>query len=658
MAKIAKKINANLGSFLSHFVSSTHEVFWVRAAASDEFYYVNQAFSDVWGRPVNELLANADVWMNAIVVDDREAYRQHLSRLAQAQSTQCFHLEYRLVRSCGATIRVRESCQPIYAGRQCVAFMGCTYRVGEAPPQGRDDYARQFFQFFIEKSDTVFWVSGFKDQPTVYVNPAYQKVWGKSCESLILDPGSWYESVHEEDRDKISPKKLMDAASHITPPGSTRFRIRRPTGEVRWIREKNFPIRSALGELIGCAGIAEDITEDVRWEAELQQAKLHAEAANQAKSDFLAMMSHELRTPLNAILGMTQILEQSSLTAEQRSQLTVIRQSGSNLLSLLNEILDFTKIEHGNLKLVQERVDLHSLLSGMLSDMAVQAAQKGLSLRQSIDADVAPFIFADSKRLFQILSNLLGNAIKYTKHGYVNFQVTSLHSNSREATLCFTVEDSGIGIEKAKLDSIFGRFQQIESVYQRKHDGVGLGLAIVKELVTRMRGTITVSSEPGVGSQFSVVIPFEVDPFGVSTQPAALEVASAEICEEALYPLTVLVVEDNKINQKISKTLLEQCGCQVTIAENASVALKQSLAQFDIIFMDLGLPDMDGFQATEKIRALDLGRRIPIVAMTAHVFTHDLERCYAVGMDEVIAKPIMREDLLAALKKWSPLVHA
>jgi CheY-like chemotaxis protein len=261
----------------------------------------------------------------------------------------------------------------------------------------------------------------------------------------------------------------------------------------------------------------------------------------------------------------------------------------------------------------------------------------------------------DRKRLQQILINLIANAIKYTKQGFVRCRVVSLLNNSNQTTLCISVEDSGIGIEKSKLETIFNRFEQIESVYQRKHDGVGLGLAIVKELIEIMGGSITVSSEFGKGSKFSCVIPFDLQTTDLRFNADADTQSLLSEHEERNLNLRLLVVEDNKINQKIARLLLEQMGCHVEIAENAAAALQFSPADFDMIFMDLGLPDMDGFQAAQQIRTKQNGKHVPIIAMTAHVFAHDQERCYQVGMNEVVAKPIMREHLLTVIKRWAPI---
>ncbi len=657
MSKVEKKIQARLGEIFISFIDHAREVYWVRSADHETFYHINHAVTELFGQTPSSYLQNAQLWFSGITDASKHAYRSFLQCLGTIKPNQSAQIHYERLNTKGLSSLCCERVMPIYDGKHIIAYVGMTSLILDNSADRRV-IADQFFQFFVEKTDSVFWVSGAPLSEHFYVNAAYEHVFGRSVQSLKQDPSSWYDCVISEDRNLISPKKLMDTASASERPPVVRFRIERPTGERRWIREKNFPIYNAVGELIGCTGIAEDITDDVRWEMELQEAKRHAEAANQSKSDFLAMMSHELRTPLNAILGMTQVLTKSPLNQGQLDQIMVIHQSGMNLLSLLNDILDFTKIQQGNFSVIREPVDFYDLFERLIHDITPQANQKGLILDYLIERDVAQYVITDRKRLQQILINLIANAIKYTKQGFVRCRVVSLLNNSNHTTLCITVEDSGIGIEKSKLETIFNRFEQIESVYQRKHDGVGLGLAIVKELIEIMGGSITVSSEFGKGSKFSCVIPFDLQTPDLRFSPDRdrIDAQSSLSDDENIHlNLRLLVVEDNKINQKIARLLLEQMGCRVEIAENAAAALKFSPSDFDMIFMDLGLPDMDGFQAAQQIRTKPNGKHVPIIAMTAHVFAHDQDRCYQVGMNEVVAKPIMREHLLSVLKRWTPI---
>ncbi|OGO90511.1 MAG: hypothetical protein A3F10_04410 [Coxiella sp. RIFCSPHIGHO2_12_FULL_42_15] len=653
LAHNAKKIHQQFGPIFYQFVKNSDYIYWLRSCDFATQYFVNGAFEKLFGWTCQQLYENPILWLEAIVEHDRDRIQQEISNYLHCHDNKPRMLSYSIRNRTKEVIPVIDHVMPILNGKRCLGVMGMTAWAKAESVDEYDHHASEFFRYFIEKSDTVFWIKNLKNQEQIYINSAYEKVWGCSAESLKENPDSWYEVVHPDDKPHTSIHPLVEFDNDTEYKCSRRYRIVKPDGQMRWIHEKSYPVFDDVGEAVGCGGIAEDITEDVLREKELRQAKENAERANKAKSDFLAMMSHELRTPLNAILGMAQILERSKLNRDQEGQVEVITQAGNNLLSLLNDILDFTKLEVGKLKFTNENFELHSLINQLMTDMLPQAKKKNLTLTHMIDQDVARYLIGDSKRIQQILTNLLSNAIKYTKQGYVKLKITCLQRNNKETALCFTIEDSGIGIDKTKIDGIFRRFQQIESVYQRKHDGVGLGLAIVKELVERMGGSTTVSSELGVGSQFSCILPFVLQSTEMEPITAFLS-ESINVVSDPKFDLNVLVVEDNKINQKIARMMLEQIGCQVDVAENAEQALAMNYLKYDMIFMDLGLPDMDGFQATQQIRLHEgTGRRIPIVAMTAHIFLHDKERCFQVGMDEVVAKPIMRDDLIAVISRWA-----
>lgn len=643
-----KKIRQQLGPVFYQFVQHHENIYWIRSPDFLEYYYINSAVEKLLGWTREELYQYPEIWIDAIVLHDREKVKKAFLDFLHGSEKKSLNLDYSLVTASGKIISLKDNAVPIFKEKQCVAIIGTTL-----PVDGSSNHASEFFRYFIEKSNTVFWIKNLKNNDQIYINSAYEKLWGLSSERLKTHPDSWYEMVHPEDKPHVSKAPLLEFDKDSEHTCSRQYRILKPDGKVRWIHEKSYPVFSNTGEISGCAGIAEDITEDVLREKELRQAKETAEKANQAKSDFLAMMSHELRTPLNAILGMAQILNQSKLNRDQEGQLEVITQAGNHLLALLNDILDFTKLEVGKLKFEDENLNLYALIEKLISDIMPQAKKKNLALSYFIERDVAQYVISDAKRIQQILTNLLSNAIKYTEKGHVKLKITCLQRNNTETTLCFTVEDSGIGIEKTKIDGIFRRFQQIESLYQRTHDGVGLGLAIVKELVDRMGGSTAVSSELGVGSQFSCILPFMLQNMG--SEPLKLSPSKGlENIQECKFNVTVLIVEDNKINQKIAKMMLEHIGCKVEVAENAEQALNKNHLKYDLIFMDLGLPDMDGFQAVQHIRLKECsGKRIPIVAMTAHIFSHDKERCFEVGMDDVLLKPIMRDELVAIVRRWA-----
>lgn len=685
MAGPEKRIISKLGPYFYKLAENSRDVFWIRSADYKTLRYVSPAYEEIWGDSCQELYKDPSRWVNSVTIEDRDKLRQQLMEWQAHNSPDNIHTANFRIRTQNAEIRwIRDIGFPIYEDGKCIGYAGVAQDItSEKEHLKRLEDVSYFFRFFADKVLSVFWIKDAECKRQLYVSPAFEEIWGHSCDSLYQTPSLWVDSVLQEDLSNLGPPPEK--------PSERRYRIRRSDGGIRWIKDNCFPIRAEGGKILGYAGTAEDITASVQREEELREAKELAEKANRAKSDFLAMMSHELRTPLNAILGMAQILDQSELNSTQQDQLEVITQSSNNLLSLLNDLLDFSKLEVGKLSFVDEPVNLLTVVNRVINNLKPSAEEKGVDLSFDIAEKVPQHIMGDANRLRQILANLITNAIKFTHDGHVKVSIDCLQTNDRKTTLHFAVEDTGVGIEASKLPLIFDRFQQVSSVYQSKHDGVGLGLAIVKELVERMGGTITVTSEIGVGSQFNCVVPFSMEgvpkPQAVEAlrpvkacaavpQPSNLRsaVVGATVAQngcasnlssergidflkrsnDSVFNLNVLVVEDNLINQRISRALLEQVGCHVDIAETGKSAIDKMKNTYDIVFMDIGLPDMNGFEAVSYIRKHETqGKRVPIVALTAHVFAHDRKKCFDVGMDEVMSKPIMREDLIAVLKRWA-----
>lgn len=656
-----KSVLAKIGPSLLKLADRSQDIVWVRSPEWNEHLYVSPSFETIYGITVECLQENPGKWLEHVVVHDRDPLRQKISEfITDVKPESSFEAEYRINNFIDRTLWIKEFAMPVFEGDQLVCFFGIAVDVTDKKNHTKElQDASYFFKFFAEKIESVFWVRDKTGEKQLYLSPSYEKVWGRSLDSLYDDPDSWLQTLVPEDRlkNEMSQRLYEDNQDYKDKKYENRFRITRPDGEIRWIKDTNFPIFNEIDEFIGFAGIADDITNDVLRERELREAKEFAERANRSKSDFLAMMSHELRTPLNAVLGMAQILMGSELTEEQKDNVRVISQAGQSLLALLTDLLDFAKIEAGELKFKNEQVNLFDLVQRVIRNINPEAENKSLALKLQYTLAKNVTILCDPKRLEQVLLNLLSNAVKFTDEGHVMLTVSSVHRTQSEQAVCFTVEDTGIGIERSKLQSIFGRFQQIDSVYQRKHDGVGLGLAIVKELVDKMSGSIMVSSEVGVGSQFSCILTFRIS---LETRLSDTLTATDPLGKYSnktipdRYDLKILVVEDNVINQKISQIMLEQLGCEVDIADCSAKAISMFANGYDLIFMDLGLPDQDGFQTVIEIRKLEQGKiHTPIVAMTAHVFQQDKDRCFEVGMNEVISKPIVQQDLIDVLHKFS-----
>ena len=429
-------------------------------------------------------------------------------------------------------------------------------------------------------------------------------------------------------------------------------RYRHQDGSYRWIEWRSVPYR---GELI--YAVARDITERKRYETELIRTKVLADAANQAKSRFLANMSHEIRTPMNAILGLARILEDSPLAAPELRHVGQIQLSARLLLGILNDILDFSKIEAGQLELERAPFALDAVLRSVSTIVSADAHGKGIEARFNTAPGVPPVLVGDSLRLQQILINLAGNAVKFTQVGEVVVTVRPVEERDRKVMLEFSVRDTGIGIAPEQHERLFQAFSQGDSSTTRRYGGSGLGLTITSRLVGLMGGTISITSEPGQGSEFRFTARFgeaeesAVHPGdrGNTRRPPSLA--------GRLAGLRLLLVEDNEINQEVAKNLLIRAGAVVEIAEDGETAvalLRKKNTVFDAVLMDLQMPGMDGYEATRIIRNDLKLTTLPVIAMTANAMSGDRERSKQAGMNAHLAKPIEIEEVFATLAAHVP----
>jgi len=633
-----------------------------------------------WNRLTEELLGmdRSDLFRREIetLYPKREWQRLLSLHIERGESQR--HLEAKMVRKTGQIIDVDSSVSLLkgshgeITGAIAVVKDITTRKEAERALREREER----LNLAISGADLGTW-----DWDIVTGHVEFNRRWadmvGYAIDELAPHVDTWGQLLHPDDT--LETRSVIEA--HLrgeTASFEIEYRLRHKCGHSVWILDKGKVIeRDGEGKALRACGTHLDVTQRKEAEARLKQAKeraeqmsrelmeattranemaARAEAANAAKSQFLANMTHEIRTPMNAIIGFSDILAEQELAAEQTGYVDLIRNSGRHLLNLINDILDLSKIEAGRFQVELRHCELATMLHSVEAMMRTLADKKGLEFKVIKGPDVPDLMHTDSSRLQQCLVNLLSNAIKFTQAGHVHLRVF-LDGQRSDPCLRFDVEDTGIGISPEKQETVFEAFTQADGTTTRKYGGTGLGLAITKKLAGLLGGTLALRSQPGQGSVFSLTMPAGLCPSDTPAAqgPSTVERVAVESprTQELRFRGRVLVAEDVQTNQILIKLLLERLGLDVTLVENGNEAVREATGDsYDLILMDVQMPEKNGHEATRELRCL--GVTAPIVALTAHAMKEDRQACLAAGCDDYLTKPIDRDKLVDVLARYLP----
>ena len=625
------------------------------------FIDANQAGLDLLGYSREELLHMSipDVDADPVVV--LPAHQELLS------GGRLINYEHRLRRKDGTIITVLNNSRPLTNRHGNVVGMLSTLiditerkRAEEALRE-----SEELFRSLVNNSSDLTILTDAKGIVT-YVSPHCEQVIGHPAENFI---GKMMPDIIYPD-DVI---KCLQAWKQVAHQGQElrefEYRIVDGQGAVRWLSHS--AKQTAIDEhVLGMQNTIRDITERKRAEQALILAKNVAEDAARAKSEFLANMSHEIRTPLNGVIGMTGMLLDMDLNAKQHEYAQIAHMSGEMLLSLVNDILDFSKIEARKMNLETLDFDLRSTLEDTKDLLAIGAHEKGLELSYQVEPKVPSLLRGDQGRLRQILVNLGTNAVKFTEKGEIVIRVRLESEDERNVTIRVSVHDTGIGIPANRKDSLFSLFTQVDGSTTRKYGGTGLGLAISRQLAELMGGKIGLESKEGIGSTFWFTVAFEKQPAGsgaademsakIKGEGAIDRFAAAPaIYENGKRKIRILVVEDNPVNQKVAQAMLRKMEFRADVVADGQEAINAlQMIPYDMVLMDCQMPEMDGYEATHRIRNGASGvinSSIPIIAMTAATMQGDREKCVQAGMNDFIAKPVLIKELAEMLTRWLAL---
>lgn len=630
---------------LKTLINAANHLVWSTSLDGRQLIYVNRVAERIYGRPLKELAANPNYWLDAIHPEDRADVVRRLGRLLKRKHVE---QDYRIVRPDGSIVWLHDRVSVVHDSQRNPIYIG---GIGTDITAIRESEA--LYSSLVENMPMQV-VRKDRKGRVVFANQTYCETIGRPLTGLIgktdadLFPPDLAKKYRDDDRRVVQTGEVINMVEEYE----------NPNGERRYVEIFKAPVHDSAGQISGVQILFWDVTERQQAEEEVRLAKEIAENANRAKSEFLANMSHEIRTPMNGIIGMSELLLQTSPTAEQRDYLNMVKSSADSLLRLLNDILDFSKIEAGKLDLEQREFQLRDCVGQCVQTLGPLAGEKGLELLVHVAPDLPQTVCGDAGRLGQIVLNLVGNALKFTGQGEIEVDVSpeprslGAEAEPQENSLCihFSVRDTGIGIPADRQQAIFESFQQADTSTNRRFGGTGLGLTVSSQLVDMMQGRIWVESEVDQGTTFHFTTRF-----AIPTQPHT----SAETNLEALHGTPVLIVDDNHRCLNILNELLTHWGMSVTVLDNGAQALAElkraadAAERYHVVMIDCQMPDMDGFQVAQQMREHDALSECQTIMMSACARAGDMEQCRQLGVARYLQKPIVQSDLLVTLLQFA-----
>lgn len=686
---------------------SMGEVFWLRSSDGRRMLYISPAYEDVWGRSCKSLYDNPASFMEAVHPEDLAAVEAEYERYSREE---VFNLEYRIVRPDGDIRWIWARSFPVIDEKnRLTSHSGIAVDITERKNmevelEVKSNILTATLQSTNELlsnpdyrqaiSSSFQWLGNAVGVDRIYLfentfaaggklTHTSQKIeWSAgNVEPQLDNPDLQDVPVEEVDFfiEPLAQKKPFQAIVNELPPGTVRELL--SAQQILSILVLPVFIQDTFWGFIGydeCkyerkwtdvefallhsfTGTIASAIRRSNMEEELEKSIAAAEEANIAKRNFLANMSHEIRTPFSGVLGMVELLGQTSLSDEQKEYVNHISTSTRSLLNIIDDILDISKIEAGTLQLSQDIFAIKSFIEKIMLPFQAEAAAKGLDLQWSVSDHLPAFLFGDFNKIRQVITNLVGNSIKFTGSGYIRLAVTAEKESPNSVILTFVLEDSGTGIPDDKLKSVFEPFMQADSTISRQFGGTGLGLFICKNLIKLMGGEISLKSGTGRGTAVTFTLPLLVaEGFAGKEAEAAGDrqiAAGKDVESRKSHRYSILVAEDDEVNRLIISRILEKAGHAVCLVTNGREALEKFESQtFDLVLMDIQMPLMDGYSATAAMRKLeqDKKRKTPIVALTAHAMAGDREKSIAAGMNDHLTKPLQTETLLQLIEKLSP----